>query len=99
MFVITLTYKAPLDEVDKHLPAHLEWLGKQYEAGVFLAWGRRVPRTGGVILAAPVSREQIDAIVAEDPFHLSDVADHEVVEFEPGKVAPGLEKLQDPARG
>ena len=99
MFVITLTYKVPLDEVDKHLPAHVEWLGRQYEAGIFLASGRRVPRTGGVILAGPGDRERIEAIIAEDPFHLNGIADHEIVEFVPGTVAPGLEKLQDPARG
>ena len=99
MFVITLTYKVPLDEVDKHLPAHVEWLGRQYEAGIFLASGRRVPRTGGVILAGPFGRERIEAIIAEDPFHLNGIADHEIVEFVPGTVAPGLEKLQDPARG
>ena len=58
-----------------------------------------MPRTGGVILAGPGSRERIDAIIAEDPFHLNGIADHEIVEFEPGTVAPGLEKLQDPARG
>ncbi len=93
MFVITLTYKVPLDKVDEHIPAHVEWLEKHYEAGVLLASGRRVPRTGGVILAGPVAREQIEEFIAGDPFHVHAIADYEVVEFAPSKVAPGLEQL------
>ena len=52
MFAITLTYTAPLDEVDKHVPEHLKWVAAQNAAGVFLTSGRRVPRTGVIILAA-----------------------------------------------
>lgn len=95
MFVITLTYKVPTDEVDRHLPAHIEWLGRQYEAGLFLASGRRTPRVGGVILAAGAGRARIDAALSEDPFRLNGVADYEIVEFEPRTVAPGLEKLRN----
>jgi uncharacterized protein YciI len=96
MFVITLTYKVPLHEVDEHIPAHVEWLEKHYDAGVLLASGRRVPRTGGVILARPVTREQIQKFIAGDPFQIHGIADYQVVEFTPSKVAPGLEQLAEP---
>ena len=94
MFVIVLTYKVSLDEVEKHLPAHLDWLGAQYDAGVFVASGRRVPRTGGVILATGLGRESVEAIVAEDPFNVNGIADYEIVQVELGRTAPGLEALQ-----
>jgi uncharacterized protein YciI len=95
MFVITLTYKVPLHNVDEHTSAHIEWLEKHYEAGLLLASGRRLPRTGGVILARRVAREQIDEFIAGDPFHVHGIADYEVVEFAPSKVAPGLERLAE----
>ncbi|HZU55542.1 MAG TPA: YciI family protein [Actinocrinis sp.] len=97
MFVITLTYKVSLELVDKHIPAHVEWLKKHYEAGMLLATGPRVPRTGGVILARPVPREQIDEFIAGDPFRVHGIADYDVVEFAPSSVAPGLELLKDAA--
>ncbi|CAH2806737.1 MAG: Uncharacterized protein conserved in bacteria, partial [uncultured Paraburkholderia sp.] len=51
MYVINLTYIAPLDKVDDALEAHREFLTRQFEAGVFLAAGPKTPRDGGIILA------------------------------------------------
>jgi uncharacterized protein YciI len=51
MFIITLTYLKPAEEIDKLLAAHSEYLREQYANGMFLMSGRLVPRTGGIILA------------------------------------------------
>src|SRR5216683_189030 len=51
MFVIELTYKADLAEIDAHMAAHVIFLKKYYAAGNFLVSGRKVPRDGGIILA------------------------------------------------
>ncbi|RSS96661.1 hypothetical protein EF903_02970 [Streptomyces sp. WAC05292] len=52
MFVMELTYIAPLEAVEEQLDAHMAWLDAHYASGVFLASGRKVPRDGGIILAA-----------------------------------------------
>ncbi|STV74692.1 YciL domain-containing protein [Klebsiella michiganensis] len=49
--VVVLTYVKPLDQVDAKLAAHVEWLKQGYADGIFLASGRKIPRSGGVILA------------------------------------------------
>lgn len=51
MFIVTLTYTRPLAEVDALMDPHMVWLKKHYESGLFVASGRQVPRTGGVIFA------------------------------------------------
>ena len=56
MFVVSLTYKKPIAEVELHLAAHIAYLDEYYAAGTFVASGRKVPRTGGVILAKAESR-------------------------------------------
>jgi len=83
MFVIASTYQKPLEEVDKHLSAHVEFLKTQYAKGVFLASGRKNPRNGGVILALASSREAIETIIAQDPFHIHGVAQYDITEFTP----------------
>ncbi|NVK38153.1 MAG: YciI family protein [Gammaproteobacteria bacterium] len=93
MFVVSLTYKVDLTEVDKHISDHVAYLEKYYGEGNFIASGRKVPRTGGVILAQAESREKLNAILQEDPFYKADVATYEVTEFVPSKVGQDFESL------
>ena len=81
MFVIELTYTAPLTEIDAHMRAHMKFLNKYYASGHFLISGRKIPRDGGIILAVGESREQIEAIVSEDPFCARRLAKFRVIEF------------------
>jgi uncharacterized protein YciI len=93
MFVIVLTYVVPLDVVDRHLAAHVEYLKKQYETGIFIASGRRIPRTGGVILARAENRHAVQEILEQDPFSVHGVAEYDVIEFSPSMAAPELSWL------
>lgn len=93
MFVVLLTYKKPIAEAELHLAAHIAYLDEHFAAGTFVASGRKVPRTGGVILAKAESRTVLEAILHQDPFSIADVAEFEVIEFVPTKTAPGLESL------
>lgn len=93
MFIVNITYKVPLEEIDRHLEAHISFLNQQYQTGHFLASGRKVPRDGGVILARGENRESLLSILAQDPFRVNDLADYEVIEFVPSKTVPELESL------
>lgn len=93
MFVVSLTYKAELSEVDNYISEHIAYLEQYYDKGNFIASGRKVPRTGGVILAHAESREKLIAILQEDPFYKADVASYEVTEFVPSNVGQGFESL------
>ena len=95
MFVIELTYKAPLTKIDAHMAAHMIYLKKYYASGHFLMSGRKVPRDGGVILAIGKDREQIEAIAAEDPFHTHGLADFRVVEFRVSQRADDIQERLD----
>ena len=95
MFVISLNYKCSLEEVDKLLGAHVAYLKQAYAQGSFIASGRKVPRTGGVILSNVKSRSELEAILAEDPFSQAGVADYDITEFIPSMVAEGYEMLQE----
>lgn len=95
MFIISLTYKRPLEEVDRHLDAHVEYLKKEYARGSFFASGRKVPRTGGIIFSAIKSRDELNSILELDPFYYEGVADYEITEFVPSMTAEGFEKLKD----
>ncbi|MGW4486958.1 YciI family protein [Amycolatopsis sp. NPDC004368] len=95
MFVVLLTYTAPIEEIDLALPDHAEWLATQYDRGHFLASGRQKPRTGGVIITRPMARGKLDAILATDPFATQHLAQYEVIEFSPTKTAPELRLVNE----
>ncbi|MEI5097463.1 YciI family protein [Streptomyces sp. PmtG] len=96
MFVMELTYTAPVDRVDALLAAHVAWLDAQYAAGVFLASGRKNPRDGGVILAVGDSRAHIEELAASDPFTVGGVCEYRITEFYATKTAPALADYREP---
>jgi uncharacterized protein YciI len=85
MFVVKITYSVPLEIVDRHLPAHVEWLHENEAAGRFIVYGRLVPRSGGIIVAKASNRAELDTILARDPFRLHNVGSYEVLEFQENK--------------
>lgn len=93
MFVIELSYKVDLAEIDAHMKAHVRFLNKYYKSGQFLVSGRKIPRDGGIILAVGESKEEIERIVTEDPFHAHGLADFRVIEFRPSQRAEDLNPL------
>ena len=91
MFVLLLTYVKPLEEVDALMRRHMAWLNEQYDAGRFVVSGRRIPRTGGVILARGDDREEIERLAATDPFVSGGVATCEVVQFRASQSEDGFD--------
>lgn len=94
MFILSLTYVKPAEAADAVMAPHMEWVKHGYDKGLFLASGRKVPRTGGVILAKG-ERAEIEAFVAADPFAVHGIADYEITEMALTTVIEGLEKLKD----
>ena len=92
MFVIELTYRADLTEIDAHMKPHVAFLDKHYAAGRFLVSGRKVPRDGGIILALGENRAEIEAIMREDPFCARGLADFRVIEFRASQRADDMPK-------
>jgi uncharacterized protein YciI len=94
MFVVTLTYTAPIERIDELVTEHRAWLDRKYQQGVLLASGPKVPRVGGILLARAADRAALDEVLAEDPFQRAGVATYDVVEFEPVKTSAELAFLR-----
>jgi len=95
MFVVSVKYIVPLEEVDRHLSAHVEFLNKNYEKGIFLVSGRKVPRTGGVIIARVGSRQELERVLSEDPFNIAGVAEYDITEFVASLTAKELTSMKE----
>lgn len=93
MFILSLTYTAPLEDADRHMEAHMAWVKAGYDQGLFLASGRKIPRTGGVILSHG-ERANLEATCAADPFTVHGIAEYEITEVAFTTAAPGFENLK-----
>ena len=93
--MVELIYKAPLADIDAAMAAHVTFLKRHYDAGHFLISGRKIPRDGGIILAVAANRDQLDAIMREDPFCARGLADFRIVEFRASQRAGDIQQRID----
>jgi uncharacterized protein YciI len=77
------------------MAAHVKFLKKYYAAGQFLVSGRKIPRDGGIIVAVGQNREQIEAIVREDPFVVRGLAEFRIIEFRASQRADDIQRRID----
>ena len=85
MFIFSLTYVKPLSEVERFLPAHIQFLDEHYKKNLFMCSGRKIPRTGGVILCNCADIVEARSIMEKDPFYKEGIAQYDIIEFVPSK--------------
>jgi uncharacterized protein YciI len=90
MFIVTLTYTAPLERIDAYLPAHRAWLEELYARGLMLMSGRKEPRDGGILIAHAADRAELEAALRDDPFAQAGLATYAITEFIPTMTAEAL---------
>ncbi|MDH6197155.1 uncharacterized protein YciI [Mycobacterium frederiksbergense] len=88
--VLTTTYLKPLDVVDQTRPAHIAWLNEEVAAGRILLAGRLESATGAVLITADLSEEEVEDVIARDPYTLAGLVRCERVSFNGSVRAPGL---------
>lgn len=93
MFIINLTYIESLEAVEKHLQEHINFLNHYYAEGLFIASGRKNPRTGGIILMQGKNKEVVQEIIRQDPFYKNKIAQYDIIEFEASKYCPELKNI------
>jgi len=86
LFVVLMHYTKPVADVDQVRAAHVSHLEQAAGRGIIVAWARRSPPVGGVLVATAPDRKTLEAVLGEDPYVKAGVASPEVVEFNPANV-------------
>ena len=95
MFIVSLTYIVNLDKIDKILSLHVEYLKKQYDIGNFIVSGRKIPRTGGIILSKLDNLEKLQKVLDQDPFKINHLAKYDIQEFIPSMASGEFINLKE----
>jgi uncharacterized protein YciI len=89
LFVVDLTYKVPMERIQAVLEAHMAFVRRCYDAGMFIASGPKEPRTGGIVIAKAADEASLRTLLAEDPFVTEDLVAVTLTPFRPSRVEPG----------
>jgi len=95
LFIVSLRYLVPLERIDAAMKDHVAFLDKHFAKKEFLAAGRLVPRTGGIILARAKDREAVEKIMNQDPFVKRKLAGVDIVEFVASKMDKRLRRVSE----
>jgi uncharacterized protein YciI len=88
--VLTLTYVAPAEAIDRARPAHLEWLEAEVASGRLILTGRLESANGGVLITSDLSTAEAEDVIAGDPYTAEGLVHYDRVGFTAGRRAPGL---------
>lgn len=87
-FVVEYEYQASPERLAEIRPRHRAFLDRGYARDWFLASGPADPPTSGILIARAPSAESLEALLAEDPFVLENVARASIRPFNPVKRHP-----------
>lgn len=93
MFIINLHYIAPLEKIDARMKDHMVFLKTCYREGLFIVSGRKIPRTGGIILAQGSSKTALEEVMSNDPFVAHGLAEFDIIEFQASQSHPDFKGL------
>jgi len=93
VFVVLVRYTQPVEAVMKHLEAHREFIASGYARGIFLVSGRGADDDPGVVVASGVSRQELQQLMKQDPFHKHSMATYEVLQFHASRACDELGQL------
>ena len=93
MFIILLKFGANKAKAGDFMDGHKAWIAQGFDDGVFALVGSLKPNAGGGLLAAGVSRAEIEARVAQDPFVAEGIVEAEILEIDPARVDDRLSFL------
>jgi uncharacterized protein YciI len=90
LFLLSVSYTAPIPEVEKAFDLHVAWLMERYARGDYLSFAKKVPATGGICTATASSLAEMERIISSDPFVVKGVARYDIQEIALTKMSPKL---------
>ncbi|HEX5553830.1 MAG TPA: YciI family protein [Chitinophagaceae bacterium] len=95
IFLILLQYIKPHFAIDQYYPSHQDFIDRYVDSGHFICSGRKTLKTGEFILCKAGNRKEAQAIVAEDPFDINQLAVFEIVQYSVTAYAKAFGSLVD----
>jgi len=94
MYIVILTYKKPIEDIERVTVPHRAFLDTLYAQNILLISGPQVPRTGGILVArSGQTKDELMEVLKGDPFYTEGIADYNIIEFNPVKHHAAIKDL------
>jgi uncharacterized protein YciI len=93
MYVVTLKFSANKANAPHFMEAHVAWIKRGFDDGIFLLAGSLKPNAGGAILAHNIALEDLQSRVNEDPFVAENIVSADILEIAPSRTDERLRFL------
>lgn len=93
MFLVDMQF-TNLEKITPELTdAHRAYLAAQYQNNQLMFGGRKVPRTGGILLSLHQDKAELVAMLEADPFRQSGAVSYSITEFVPVMASPNYAEV------
>ena len=83
MFLVDMNF-LDMDKITVELThQHKDYLEREYQSHKLLFGGRKVPRTGGVLISQHATEQELKQVLDSDPFIQSGAVSYSITEFIP----------------
>lgn len=93
MFLINMTFSNVEKLTDGLTEQHRMYIGKEYLNNKLMFGGRKVPRTGGIIISKHETKDELIKLLDADPFIKNGVASYAITEFVPVMASKEFESI------
>ncbi|QQX81058.1 hypothetical protein JK628_04070 [Shewanella sp. KX20019] len=93
MYLVDMSF-TDMEKITPELTAHHKsYLEKEYKLNKLMFGGRKVPRTGGILISQHASEYELQQVLNSDPFVKSGAVAYSITEFIPVMASKGYESI------
>lgn len=93
MYLVDMSF-THLEKITPELTQqHKCYLEKEYQANKLIFGGRKVPRTGGILISQHDNEEELRRVLNSDPFIKSGAVSYVITEFIPAMAAKDYQAI------
>ncbi len=93
MYLVDMSFKDMTKITPELTNKHKLYLEKEYKSNKLMFGGRKVPRTGGILISQHANERELKDVLNSDPFVKSGAVSYSITEFIPVMAAKGYENL------
>jgi len=93
MYLVDMSFTDMAKITPELTEKHKSYLEQEYKSNKLMFGGRKVPRTGGILISQHVNERELEQVLNSDPFVKSGAVTYSITEFIPVMASKAYENI------